>query len=431
MKLNAEIIVRDMQENLHQRKSGAVRGAPAASAHFDDSGHRVEKSIVLKPAYQLGELLAFSDRAFIENAYMAILRRPADEHGLRTRLELLRNGTTSKIDVLGDLRWSPEGQARAVHVDGLLIPFTVSKWRHRRVVGPVIGWLHAVLRLGSIQRRIDSVDAHRARQTDEVDAVLSAATSQLHERVARLESTLESSGRIQQRQQVFERSLDSLYVEFEESFRGSLELIRERAMPYIDIIRQGGGGSAEAPVLDMGCGRGDWLDLLKEQGMAGIGIDSNSVFLSKCRARGLKVIEGDVLEEIRKLPDASFGAVTGMHIAEHLPFTVLVELIDECARILIPGGVLALETPNPENLLMAAQYFYNDPTHRNPLPPQTLSWLVEARGFGDVEIKRWTIARELHAPELLADDVPGAASINQLIQQQRNAPDYAVIGRRA
>lgn len=423
--------MREVREGLQDRAAGASRSGAAAPVRFDEGGRRAERSLELKESYVLAELLAFSDRTFVENAYLAILRRPADEHGLSTRLAQLRAGAISKVGVLGDLRWSAEGRSHGVHVDGLLVPFTLSKWRRRRLIGPVIGWLHGAFRLGSVQQRIDSVDANRTRQVDELDAILSAATSELHGRIARLESTLGDGERAKKRQHVFERSLDPLYVEFEKAFRGPIELIRERAMPYIEILKQAGLGGAQAPVLDLGCGDGDWLALLGEHGMIGTGIDSNTTFLERCRSRGLKVIEGDVLEEIRKLPDASFGAVTGMHIAEHLPFTVLVELLDECARVLVPGGVIALETPNPENIQVAALYFYNDPTHRNPLPPQTLQWLVGARGFGDVEIKRWTIARDLYAPELVGDDVPGAIAINFLLQQQRNAPDYAVIGRRA
>ncbi|MET4730187.1 SAM-dependent methyltransferase [Lysobacter enzymogenes] len=431
MKLDADSIMREVREGLQDRAAGASRSGAAALVRFDEGGRRAERSLELKESYVLAELLAFSDRTFVENAYLAILRRPADEHGLGTRLAQLRAGAISKVGVLGDLRWSAEGRSHGVHVDGLLVPFTLSKWRRRRLIGPVIGWLHGAFRLGSVQQRIDSVDANRTRQVDELDSILSAATSELHGRIARLESTLGDGERAKKRQHEFERSLDPLYVEFEKAFRGPIELIRERAMPYIDILKQAGVGGVQAPVLDLGCGGGDWLNLLSEHGMVGTGIDSNTTFLERCRSRGLKVIEGDVLEEIRKLPDSSFGAVTGMHIAEHLPFTVLIELLDECARILIPGGVIALETPNPENLQVAALYFYNDPTHRNPLPPQTLEWLVGARGFGDVEIKRWTIARELYAPEFVDADVPGAIAINFLLQQQRNAPDYAVIGRRA
>ncbi|WP_408952592.1 methyltransferase domain-containing protein [Lysobacter sp. Hz 25] len=431
MKLNADLIMREVREGLFQRRDGLSGVMSANSLFSEEFRHWSTKSIELKSSYSLGELLAFADRNFVENAYQAILRRPADPAGLQACLSRLRSGHATKVGILGNLRWSPEGMARAVHIDGLLVPFTLSKWRQRRFVGPIIGWLHAVVRLGSSQRRIDAVDTARAQQTEELGEILTTIASQFHERIAVLESTLEEDKRRQDRVQAFEKSLDPLYVAFEESFRGPLDLIRERAMPYLEIIKTAQGGTPEAPVLDLGCGRGDWLDLLKEHGLTAIGIDSNSAFLAKCRERGLDVLEGDVLELIRKLPDASIGAVTGMHIAEHLPFTVLIDLLDECQRVLVPGGVLALETPNPENLQVASLYFYNDPTHRNPLPPQTLSWLVEARGFANVEIKRWTIARELHAPELLPDDVPGADSINIMIQQMRAAPDYAVIGRRA
>lgn len=423
--------MREVRRGLFQRKDPAASALGPAAALADGLPGWSARVVDFKPQYSLIELLEFSDKAFVDSAYRAILRRVPDESGMQTCLNQLRSGRASKVEVLGHLRWSPEGLANGVHVDGLLIPYTVAKWRHRRIIGPLIGWAHSLFRLGSMQRRIDTVDATHSRSNEELGEIVNAVTAQLNARVAFLENALDQDVRSRERAQAFERSLDPLYVAFEESFRGSLELIRARAEPYLEIIAGDRPDARKAPVLDLGCGRGDWLELLKEHGFDAIGIDSNSAFLNVCRQRGLKVMEGDVLELIRRLPDASISAVTGMHIAEHLPFTVLIELLDECLRVLVPGGVLALETPNPENLQVAALYFYNDPTHRNPLPPQTLSWLVEARGFSEVEIKRWTIARDLPAPAPLPADVPGADSINMLIEQQRAAPDYAVIGRRA
>lgn len=134
------------------------------------------------------------------------------------------------------------------------------------------------------------------------------------------------------------------------------------------------------------------------------------------------------MEGLRAMQTGSAGAITGMHIAEHLPFEVLVAMVDECRRVLRPGGLLALETPNPENLAVASHYFYLDPTHRNPLPPEALRWIVAARQFTDVRIERLMESRDLQAPALLAEDQPGAESINAVLQLFHNAPDYAVVG---
>ena len=115
-------------------------------------------------------------------------------------------------------------------------------------------------------------------------------------------------------------------------------------------------------MLDAGCGRGEWLELLKEQGITtGRGIDNNRVMVKQCEGYGLDVIEGDVIESLRDFPSASLGAVTAFHLIEHLPLNVLVKFLDETARVLKSGGIAIFETPNPENILVGAFTFYLDP----------------------------------------------------------------------
>lgn len=162
--------------------------------------------------------------------------------------------------------------------------------------------------------------------------------------------------------------------------------------------------------------------MLKQEGLVGRGVDLNDVFLAQCRARGLDVVESDALAYLRELPDASLGAITSMHLVEHLPMDVLIKLIDESARVLRPGGVIALETPNPENLLVGSHFFYMDPTHRNPLPPALLHWLVEARGFELARVDRLSEHRGGPALVPVAEDVPGATQINAFVALLSQAP---------
>ena len=182
------------------------------------------------------------------------------------------------------------------------------------------------------------------------------------------------------------RSLDALYASFDEHFRGSKEEIKERLKVYLPIVMTSRNGKPATPILDLGCGRGEWLELLHEESLTATGVDSNRVLVEQCRERGLEVVEADLLNYLRKLPDASLGGLTGFHIVEHLAIEVLVKLIDEAMRVLRPGGVVIFETPNPQNVLVGSCNFYFDPTHRNPLPYQVLKFLVEARGFVDVKV---------------------------------------------
>src|ERR1700752_5312699 len=116
------------------------------------------------------------------------------------------------------------------------------------------------------------------------------------------------------------------------------------------------------------------------------GVDCTRFFIDECRRAGLSVIQADGLMHLRSLPSESLNAVTSFHLVEHLPFEMLINMLDEMARTLRRGGLLILETPNPENLLVGGCNFYADPTHRHPIPSQTLQFLLEARGFHEIKI---------------------------------------------
>ncbi len=174
------------------------------------------------------------------------------------------------------------------------------------------------------------------------------------------------------------------YARFEERFRGSREAVKAMMASYNgDIETLGNYG----PVVDIGSGRGEWLEMLRDAGVEAYGVDSNETFVNQCQARGLDVRLGDALAHLAEVPAGSLGAVTGFHIAEHLPVPVLIELLDRCMVALAPGGRILFETPNPTNLLVGAANFYLDPTHLRPLHPDLLSFLVSDRGFVDVEIR--------------------------------------------
>jgi O-antigen chain-terminating methyltransferase len=209
---------------------------------------------------------------------------------------------------------------------------------------------------------------------------------------------------------------DAFYLEFEDRFRGSREETKRLLEIYLEYAQKAGAGSTSAPVLDVGCGRGEWLELLGERGYVGRGVDTNRVMTAENRNRGLDVVEEDVLAYLARLPDESVGMVTGFHIIEHLPFDQVVRLFDECRRILRHGGCSIFETPNPENLVVGAYTFYFDPTHRHPLPPQVMEFLALQRGFSDVEILRLHPRGERGTDQDFLD------------RWFRGPADYAVIG---
>lgn len=215
-------------------------------------------------------------------------------------------------------------------------------------------------------------------------------------------------------------ALDAFYVAFEDKFRGEYSEILERLKIYLPLIEAAKVEAPDAWILDIGCGRGEWLELLRDSGYTARGLDINRVMLEHCRAKQLEVIESDAIAYLMSLPDASLSAITGFHIIEHLPFELLVRLFDEALRVLRPGGLLIFETPNPENILVGSHTFYLDPTHQNPLPSITVKFLAELRGFTKVSILK------LHPYPVEAQfSTEGFERLNDYFY---GAQDYAVIG---
>ncbi len=229
--------------------------------------------------------------------------------------------------------------------------------------------------------------------------------------------------------------LDAHYLCFEDAFRGSREDIKARAEVYLPIIHAADAGSADRRVIDIGCGRGELLELLKDHGLEAQGIDQNHHLVEQCLAGGLNVAEADALDFLMDLPEGSVGAITGLHIIEHIPFERVVRLLDESLRVLQPGGVVVFETPNPENLIVGACTFWYDPTHLHPLPPNVSRFLLEARGFASVEIKRLAENRIIEALAEVPSSEPNSEHMNRIVsfinRHFAAEPDYAVIGYKA
>jgi SAM-dependent methyltransferase len=181
--------------------------------------------------------------------------------------------------------------------------------------------------------------------------------------------------------------LDTFYVALETRFRGDVADIGQRQTIYLPDIEQALSKLDNKMVLDLGCGRGEWLSLLRSHGIEGVGIDTNEGQLAAARENGLAVVNEDALQFLRGQSEGRFAAVTAFHIFEHLPFPLLAEWLLEIRRVLCPGGILIAETPNPENLIVGANTFHNDPTHVRPLPSGVLAILSETLGFAVKQVR--------------------------------------------
>jgi len=221
--------------------------------------------------------------------------------------------------------------------------------------------------------------------------------------------------------QPLDESYDSFYADFESVFRGSREDIRRRQLEYVDLV-----ADAPGPLLDIGPGRGEWLELLSEAGIEATGVDTNAEFVAVCRDRNLDVVHGDAFDHLRSVPEASLGAVTAFQVVEHLPFESLVDLLGLCLVALRPDGVLIVETPNPSNVNVGAASFWLDPSHVHPLPADMLEFLVKWRGFVDTSV-------HYPAPEVtrsLSGLGQPSSELDDLNRAMFGPMDYAVVARR-
>lgn len=557
--------------------------------------------------YHVNDLLKFHDRTFIQNAYRAILKRGPDASGYKAFIENLRNARLNKIDILARLRYSAEGRAKKVEIEGLRTPALIRKAYRIPVLGYLLNLAVALARLPLLIRGEQQFAAHvlaqqeliadhlnhlgrtlrghsgevaqvLARQSDAIKQLADRLQEQLHNQlqqiddlrhqlsderrreaerleqdigrqfkdvavqftelakavdlrisaaqdgitvrldqesarreqemraisqqlarweeglkafqiralqwraeIAAAETELRQSDNIQREQleltgknfkqeinRIFQKQqavttelvlqeqrvatllaeankrlpapfdeeqlraiagesehrLDAFYAAFDEEFRGTRADIKQRLRVYLPILEKQGIGSAAMPILDVGSGRGEWLELLNEERLVASGVDLNRVLVQQCRERGLSVVEEDLLSYLRSQPDSSMGAVTGFHIIEHLALETLIEFLNEAVRVLKPGGAAIFETPNPQNVLVGSCNFYFDPTHRNPVPSQVLNFLLESRGLLGVEILKLNPSDDTP----VADDSDLARRFNHYFY---GPMDYAAIGWKA
>lgn len=178
------------------------------------------------------------------------------------------------------------------------------------------------------------------------------------------------------------------YKFLEDKHRGSRELILSRLGFYKQFIIPIKNTLSSIQAIDLGCGRGEWLELVTDAGYTATGIDIESGMLADCIVRGLNVQNRDALEYLKTQSANSVAIVSGFHIVEHLPFEYLMELVQEALRVLVPGGLLILETPNSENIMVGTDSFYVDPTHIKPVPHHLLSIIPEFAGFYRIKTVR-------------------------------------------
>ncbi|HEY9142225.1 MAG TPA: class I SAM-dependent methyltransferase [Bryobacteraceae bacterium] len=206
------------------------------------------------------------------------------------------------------------------------------------------------------------------------------------------------------------------YARFAEAFRGSEERVKAGQQIYLADFKGCGN------VLDIGCGRGEFLELMREAGVPARGIDSSLESIALCREKGLPAEAADLFDYLRGLGEGDLDGIFCAQVVEHLPPERLPEMIRLAASRLERNGVIVIETPNPECLAIFATYFYLDPTHARPVPEKLLSFYLSEFGIGDLQVRRL---------EQAVDSMPPLAELPDAF---RNAffggLDYAIVGKK-
>jgi O-antigen chain-terminating methyltransferase len=213
----------------------------------------------------------------------------------------------------------------------------------------------------------------------------------------------------------------SFYRAFEDHFRGSREQILERLEIYRPWVKNALQICPQPRALDLGCGRGEWLQFVQSMGFNVLGVDQDLTMLEGCEALQLPTQCEDAIKYLQETPSDAYTVISAFHLVEHLSFDQLQILVRESLRVLQPAGLLILETPNPENLRVSSCSFYLDPSHNKPLPPQLLAFLPEYLGFARVKVLRLQEPEHLYFPNqsIGLQEVVGGVS-----------PDYAVIAQK-
>jgi SAM-dependent methyltransferase len=222
------------------------------------------------------------------------------------------------------------------------------------------------------------------------------------------------------------------YFGFEERFRGSETGIKERQSVYVEYFK------GSEPVLDMGCGRGEFLELLREAGIKAQGVDIDLDMVLLCQEKELDVMRADAYAYLESLPDESLGGLFAAQVVEHLDPSQVIELVNLCHRKLQSGGILIFETPNPACLIIFARNFYTDFSHIRPVHPEAMKFLFESAGFQNVQAKFSSPVEPSMRIPPLSDVAVSAQTVEEFntgIERLNNLlygfQDYAVIGRKS
>lgn len=215
------------------------------------------------------------------------------------------------------------------------------------------------------------------------------------------------------------------YEDFENHFRGSRELIKERQLEYVSYFAN------RKHVVDLGCGRGEFLELMKEHGIAATGVDLYKPFVDECLSQGLEVHHGDAIKYLEQCE--SVDGIFAGQLVEHMKTAQILHLCQRAYEKLEKGGCLIIETPNPMSLAIFTHAFYIDPSHNKPVHPLTLQYFMQKSGFSNTQILFTENSKlDEQIPDLRGTGIDNLhefnESMNKITDLLYGSQDYAIIG---
>lgn len=287
----------------------------------------------------------------------------------------------------------------------------------RRGLGPLITYARKTLIwllrwwMAAFVERQDRVNKLVVKELQDLDA---RSSVRLEARVRRLEDEL-----ARRRVEETAGNLDPRY--FAATFSGDERVIREQDAQFVPIFQ------GRRRVVDLGSGRGTFLQLMKDEGIGAYGVDIDRKMADACRAHGFEVYEADAEAHLRSLPPRSVDGIFAAHFAEHLEPGKLIEILRQCLRVLEPGAPIVMATPNPRTVTVGAHTFWLDPSHRKPIPPELFEFYLKVEGFTDVEVR--TYARTERRLDESVPEGPVRNNVRLLNETLFGDRDYAVVGR--
>ncbi len=440
-----------MENWLNAMAAGMAREMVFFGLRISEEGRRVNTPVSgfdIKEI-SLDQLLQYEGSLFIEAAYLSLIGRNADEGGMVTYLNAMAAGRWDKLDVIGILRDSAEGRKINVHVPGYERALA-HKRRRARILGlPVFGrFIGTLWSLMHINRNVAAINQMRIQisQLQEMKKDDQAAQHmqmlqmhhQMQHRIDELTGHINYLGdrilvlneeltwrRVQDKKQKHVE-FNASYKRYEDKMRGSREEIKERLKIYDGVLTKIGIRERNGLVaLDLGCGRGEWIELLQEEyNCFCIGVDSDASMLSACEALDLNTVCTDLLSYLKHAASESVDIISMFQVVEHMTYPVLQEVLSEINRVLRKDGMVILETPNPENLIVGTCNFYFDPTHVSKIPPALLEIFVKDAGMENTEVLR---IHPYHAIDVEKKADTEAAGVEQMAAAFNHFADYAVV----